>query len=156
MSEQTTPDQRRSFFEQHHAGRSYRQIAEAAHVSPMCVRYWYRRLRNGKPAKTTYHRGPAGSLHSFDPMIRYVVLRLRLEHPGWDRTSSVSNWPNGHRSRGSAYRAPPASATTCTSGLSSGVRCDPANPPRSRTHRRKSMKCGNSTTRWLSPRPTAS
>ena len=83
MSEQTTPDQRRSFVEQHRDGRSYRRIAETAHVSPMCVRYWCRRLVRGRPAKTAYRRRPGGILQSFHPSVRYVVLRLRLEHPCW-------------------------------------------------------------------------
>jgi transposase InsO family protein len=83
MAEQTTPDQRHSFFAEHRDGRSYREIAEAAHVSPMCVRYWCRRLRDGKPVDTTYRRQPAGLLHSFDPLVRYVILRLRLQHPHW-------------------------------------------------------------------------
>lgn len=83
MSEQTTPEQRRSFFEQHRDGKSYHQIADAARMSVMCVRYWCRRLRDGKADHSTYKRRPSGLLQSFHPMIRYVVLRMRLEHPRW-------------------------------------------------------------------------
>lgn len=83
MFERTTPEQRRSFWEQHKGGTTYRQIAEAAHVSVMCVRYWCRRLEKGKPAETTYVRRPRGLLQTFHPLVRYVLLRLRLEHPRW-------------------------------------------------------------------------
>ena len=83
MLEQTTPEQRRSFLEAHQSGTPYRQIADAAHRSVMCVRYWCRRLGHGKPAETVYSRRPGGLLHSFSAMVRYVLLRLRLEHPRW-------------------------------------------------------------------------
>jgi transposase InsO family protein len=83
MPEQTTPDQRRSFFADHAAGLSYRQIADSAHVSAMCVRYWCRRLAKGQRPETVYARRPAGLLHSFPAVLRYVLLRLRLEHPHW-------------------------------------------------------------------------
>jgi len=83
MSERTTPDQRRSFLEQHTAGLLYRQIADAAHVSLMCVRYWCRRLSKGHPAETMYTRQPRGILQTFHPLVRYVLLRLRREHQHW-------------------------------------------------------------------------
>ena len=86
MSEQTTPDQRRWFFEQHESGLLYREIADAAHVSAMCVRYWCRRLARGKPAETVYTRRPGGLLQSFHALVRYALLRLRLEHPRWGPT----------------------------------------------------------------------
>jgi transposase InsO family protein len=45
------------------------------------VRYWCRRQRDGGSPETVY---PARSLlSSFDPLVPFVILRLRLEHPKW-------------------------------------------------------------------------
>jgi len=104
MSERTTPEQRHSFFEQHKAGKLYRQIADAAHVSLMCVRYWCRRLAHGQPATTTYVRRPRGLLQSFHPLVRYVLLRLRLEHPRWG--PSRLRYHMGQRASLAAQRLP--------------------------------------------------
>jgi len=83
MPEQTTPKQRRSFFTQHQGGVPYAAIAQAAHVSLECVRHWCRRLRKGGTEKTVYQRKPCGLLHTFPWLVRYVLLRLRLQHPRW-------------------------------------------------------------------------
>lgn len=83
MSKQTSPEQRRAFYELHQAGRTYREIADAYGVSRECVRYWCRNQRDGGSCETKYQRQPTGILSRFDPMVRYVILRLRLEHPRW-------------------------------------------------------------------------
>ena len=80
MTIKTTMEQRRQFAEQHQSGRTYVEIAERYGVSSMCVRYWCRRLRRGTKRKV---REKLGLLSRFDPLVRYVLLRLRLEHPGW-------------------------------------------------------------------------
>jgi transposase InsO family protein len=83
MAKQTTPEQRRSFYRQHQKGDTYQDIAEAWGVSKECVRYWCRRQRDGGRCATVYRRPAAGILSSFDPKVRYVILRLRLAHPRW-------------------------------------------------------------------------
>lgn len=83
MLARTTPDDRRRFYEAHIHGASYRQIAEAASVSLACVRFWCRRLRKGGSCLTTPHGRPAGLLQSFDPKVRFAILRLRVQHPRW-------------------------------------------------------------------------
>jgi transposase InsO family protein len=83
MGKQTTPDQRRTFYELHQQGLSYPEIADQYQVSRECVRYWCRRQRDGGSSKTTYRRAPGGLLSRFDGLVRYCILRLRREHPRW-------------------------------------------------------------------------
>jgi hypothetical protein len=83
MADQTTPEQRREFYERHLRGETYQEIADSAGVSRECVRKWCRRQRDGGDTQTRYRREPAGLLGSFVAMVRYVILRLRLEHPRW-------------------------------------------------------------------------
>ncbi len=80
---QTTPHQRQQFLAQHLSGLSYPEIAARSGVSPQCVRYWCRRLRAGRGPDTVYPGRPPGVLSSFDPKVRYGILRLRLQHPRW-------------------------------------------------------------------------
>lgn len=83
MKRHTTPDQRRTFHELHEQGLTYPQIAKQYNVSRECVRYWCRRQRDGGSCRTTYHKVPTGMLSCFDSLVRYCILRLRLEHPRW-------------------------------------------------------------------------
>jgi hypothetical protein len=83
MKKHTTPVQRRTFYELHQQGLSYPQIAEQYEVSTECVRYWCRRQRDGGGCRTTYHRAATGLLSQYDELVRYCILRLRLEHPRW-------------------------------------------------------------------------
>ena len=83
MARQTTPEQRRSFYQRHLQGRTYQEIADHEGVSKECVRYWCRRQRDGGIVQSRYRRVPAGLLSRFDPKVRYGILRLRLEHPRW-------------------------------------------------------------------------
>lgn len=81
----TTPSQRRDFYRQHLRGATYQEIAAGAGVSKECVRYWCRAQRDGRPCQSQYRRSPAGVLAQFAPQVRYVILRLKLEHPRWGR-----------------------------------------------------------------------
>ena len=83
MKKHTTPSQRRMFYELHEQGLSYPKIAEQHNVSRECVRYWCRRQRDGGSCQSSYSRKPSGILSRFDGLVRYWVLRLRLEHPKW-------------------------------------------------------------------------
>jgi len=83
MGTHTTPPQRRAFYDLHRRGRTYADIADQHQVSKECVRYWCRRQRDGGGCETTYHKEPRGILSRFDGLVRYCILRLRLEHPRW-------------------------------------------------------------------------
>jgi transposase InsO family protein len=83
MSVKTTADDRRKFYERHLQGETYAEIAAARGVSVGCVRYWCRRLRAGGSCVSHYHQPVCGILCRFDPLVRYGILRLRLEHPRW-------------------------------------------------------------------------
>ena len=83
MGEQTTCKQRSMFYQRHCQGETYEEIARAMGVSRECVRYWCRRQRAGLGVQSQYHRKPTGLLSRFSPIVRYVILRLRVEHPRW-------------------------------------------------------------------------
>ncbi len=82
MVRQTTLAQRQEFCKRHQR-ESYVQIAEDTGFSKECVRYWCRRQRDGKNLQTAHPPHARGLLSHFAPLVRYVVLRLRLEHPHW-------------------------------------------------------------------------
>ena len=83
MAKQTTPRHRRAFYERQLQGETYQEIADSAGVSKECVRYWCRRQRDGGDCHTRYRRQTTGLLSQSDPLVRYCILRLRLEHPRW-------------------------------------------------------------------------
>jgi transposase InsO family protein len=83
MPGRTTPRQRCRFYERHLRGETYQEIADSEGVSRGCVRYWCRRQRDGGGCRTIYRRKAAGLLSQFHPLVRYCILRLRLEHPRW-------------------------------------------------------------------------
>jgi transposase InsO family protein len=83
MSEQTTCKQRSLFYRRHCQGETYEEIARDMGVSRECVRYWCRRQRAGKGVQSQYYRKPSGLASHFSPIVRYVLLRLRVEHPRW-------------------------------------------------------------------------
>ncbi len=83
MSQRTEVWQRERFYQRHQGGESYAAIAEEMGVSAECVRYWCRRQRDGGSCDSRYQRRQPGLLSRFDPKVRYVLLRLRLEHPRW-------------------------------------------------------------------------
>jgi transposase InsO family protein len=83
MFGQTNPQQRCRFYERHLRGETYQEIADSEGVSRECVRYWCRRQRDSGGCRTVYRRKPAGLLSRYHPLVRYCILRLRLEHPRW-------------------------------------------------------------------------
>jgi transposase InsO family protein len=83
MMVKTSEAQRRQFWRAHQDGATYAEIAAAHGLSTECIRYWCRRQRDGGSVQTSYEREERGLLASFDRLVPYVVLRLRLEHPGW-------------------------------------------------------------------------
>lgn len=83
MTIKTTEGQRREMYWRHLQGESYDVIGKSYGLSRECVRYWCRRQRDGGRVKTQWHRPAPGVLSHSDPIVRYCILRLRLEHPGW-------------------------------------------------------------------------
>lgn len=83
MSTRTTVEQRATFIVRHTAGETFAEIATAYGVSRNCVRYWWRRYRRGEGLQSHYVRQRQGLLTRFAPVVRYVILRLRLAHPQW-------------------------------------------------------------------------
>jgi hypothetical protein len=77
----TTPKQRQMMYDQHQAGKTYAQIAQEYDLSFECVRYWCRRQRDHKGVNTVFPK--RHMLHTFHPLVRYGILRLRLEHMKW-------------------------------------------------------------------------
>jgi hypothetical protein len=68
-------------YDQHQAGKTYAQIAQEYDLSFECVRYWCRRQRDHKGVDTVFPK--RHMLHTFHPLVRYGILRLRLEHMKW-------------------------------------------------------------------------
>ena len=66
-------------------GESYRAVAECTGVSFWTARKWIRQARRGglSALVTTRGRPPTGPLSSFDPLVRYVALRLKRRHRTW-------------------------------------------------------------------------
>lgn len=83
MATHTTPEQRQEFYDRHQRGETYPAIADSAGVSKECIRYWYRRQRDGGGCQTMYHSRSPGMLSTVAPIVRYCILCLRLEHPRW-------------------------------------------------------------------------
>lgn len=108
MVARVEPHQRQQFYQRHLRGETYEQIAECFAVSKECVRYWCRRQRDGgSPHTRCGHRKP-GLLASFDALVRYVILYLRLHHPRWGPSRILAHL----RQRPSLYhRALPSEAS---------------------------------------------
>jgi transposase InsO family protein len=75
--------QRQQCYRLHLGGETYAQIAQRFEVSRECVRYWCRRQRDGGDIHTHYGHRPPGLLGFFSALVRYAILRLRLEHGHW-------------------------------------------------------------------------
>lgn len=87
MMRHTTITQRRLCYERHTQGHTYAAIAEQLGLTVSCVRYWARQQRDGRRDLTSrYQRSAPGLLRHFGSRVRYVILRLRLRHPGWGPT----------------------------------------------------------------------
>lgn len=82
----TTHAQRARIVERHLAGIPLSDIAETMGLNYYTARKWWRTYRrqgwSGLVPKTP---GPParGPLSSFDPLLKYVALRLKKEHPAW-------------------------------------------------------------------------
>lgn len=72
--------------ERHLEGETLQEIAEEMSLSYYTVRKWWRiYLRDGWPGLEPKPQGPpqVGILGKFAPLVKYVALRLKRQHPGW-------------------------------------------------------------------------
>lgn len=83
MTIKTTTHQRHQMYKAHLSGQSYAEIAETQGLSPSTIRRWCRRQRDGGSVRTEWHQPTRGALSQSEPIVRYVILRLRLAHPRW-------------------------------------------------------------------------
>jgi transposase len=81
----TTVQQRQEIARLVAAGLTYHTIAEQVGVSYWAVRKWARRaLTRGVHGLVTRPGRPrTGALSRWAPVVRYVVLRLKVQHPTW-------------------------------------------------------------------------
>lgn len=81
----TTVQQRQVMARLAGQGESYPAVAEQSGVSFWTARKWIRRARRGGLAAlvTTLGRPASGPLSTFDPLVRYVALRLKRQHRTW-------------------------------------------------------------------------
>ncbi len=67
-------------------GKTLAELAAELDCSEMCVRKWWRRLRDaGLPGLRTrpHGRPPQGVLSRFAPQVRQTALQLKQRHPRW-------------------------------------------------------------------------
>jgi len=81
----TSIAQRREMMRLGEEGHTYAAIAEQIGVSFWTTRKW---MRHGKRCgfeklASCYGRPVTGPMAGFDPIVRYVALRLKKEHPKW-------------------------------------------------------------------------
>jgi len=83
---QTSVAERNRFIDLKFAGYTIEEIAEETGYSYDCVRYWWRRYRDGgrkalDPPDGRKQRG--GHMNAFPGVVRFAFLRIKKEHPGW-------------------------------------------------------------------------
>lgn len=86
MSTRTTSLQERiEIVDRHLAGESLPKIAQSLGLHKDTARKWWRKYRKLGWAgiNSTYGRKPRGALSQYDPLCKFVALRLKLEHPAW-------------------------------------------------------------------------
>lgn len=81
----TTIQQRQEMAQLSAQGQTCQAIAVQMGVSFWTARKWIRQAKRGGLAAlvSVFGRPAMGSLSEFDPLVRYVVLRLKRQHPTW-------------------------------------------------------------------------
>ena len=114
----TTHAQRVTIIEQHLAGTHLTIIAETMGLNYYTARKWWRAYRRlGWSGLIPKPPGPPprGPLSNFDPLVKFVALRLKKEHPAWgldvlllqmSRRSSLSGKPLPSRTALHSYLRP--------------------------------------------------
>lgn len=117
MNQPTSHQTRVAIVERHLAGEPLEQIASRLQLSFYTVRAYWRTYRsNGWSAIQPPRRGPpaCGPLGRAHPRIKYALLRLKRQHPGWgvdklrlelSRRPSLAGLPLPQRSALAAYLA---------------------------------------------------
>lgn len=117
MNHPTSHAVRSAIVERHLAGETLEQIAVALQLNVYTVRtYWRAYRRAGWAAIQPPRAGPpaTGPLSQAHPRVKYVLLRLKRQHPGWGvdklrlaltRRPSLQGTPIPQRSALAAYLA---------------------------------------------------
>lgn len=82
----TTHAERIEMVERHLAGETLQEIADSLQLNRYTVRKWWRIYRQkGWVGIEPKAMGPpqVGALGHYDPMVKYVALRLKRKHPRW-------------------------------------------------------------------------
>lgn len=82
---QTTIVERNEFVDLKLAGNTIAEIAEQTGWSFYCVRHWWRRFREGgrEALAPEDKRKQRGIMSKFPGVVRFAMLRIKKEHPGW-------------------------------------------------------------------------
>ena len=85
IQKQTTIADRNEFVDLKLAGNTIAEIAEKTGWSFYCVRYWWRRFREGgrEALVPEDRRKQRGVMSEFPGVVRFAMLRIKKEHPGW-------------------------------------------------------------------------
>ena len=102
VTQATTIAQRREMMLLAEEGHTYAAVAEQVGVSFWTARKW---IRLGKRCgldslASCYGRPATGPLAGFDPLIRYVALRCKRQHPKWGAEYVVKKLGERPSSRG--------------------------------------------------------
>jgi hypothetical protein len=151
MGEQTTPKQRRQFYERHLRGETYHQIAEQMGVSWECVRHWCRRQRAGGSCAIRRRRVTPTPLKHFAPRCATPFCGYAWCIRAGGRSRYTPIWASGCYSATWHGRARPASGAISISGPVSDARTGSAPRLRNPAARRRFTSVGKSTSRRACP-----
>jgi hypothetical protein len=106
----TTVQQRQEMARLVDQGESYQSVADQTGVSFWTARKWIRRgQRDGLSALVTIFGRPAtGPMSSFDPLVRYVALRLKRQHKTWGAAYVVKKMDERPSLKGKKLPSPTA------------------------------------------------
>ena len=93
MMRRTTLADRQQIVALKKAGKSHQAVAEATSWSIETVRKVWCEYQNSGETKAKVGRPATGRLSSFDPLVRYVALRRKLERPNAGPDVIWQTWP---------------------------------------------------------------
>jgi len=80
----TNHAQRIEIIQRHQHGQSYHAIAQAVGLNYYTVRKWCRRHQRENWRGIEPRLVPGrGALSRFHPLVKYALLKLKRQHPGW-------------------------------------------------------------------------
>jgi transposase-like protein len=85
IQKKTTIAERNEFVDLKLAGNTIAEIAEKTGWTFYCVRYWWRQFREGgrEALAPEDKRKQRGLMSKFPGVVRFAMLRIKKEHPGW-------------------------------------------------------------------------